>query len=218
MKRKTLRIILLVTTVTIYLSCSCEKENPILPDSPYNGKTTAIFNPDKKYGSVADIDGNVYRTIKIGNQVWMAENLRTTHFDNGDEIPNVTDNEEWAAQLSAAYCNYNNTTNIDTIANYGRMYNWYTVSDSRNLAPKGWRVASPIDWNTLVDYLGGDTIASNKMKEIGNYHWKDPYFSDNSSEFTALQAPFLYLYCLDSNVNKGFNYKNNGYAVRCIKE
>ncbi len=179
------RIILVCVCFSLLLF-GCDKEDPIVRDNPYNGKITAVFNPDKKYGKVTDVDGNVYKTIVIGNQTWMAENLRTTHFRNGESIPNITDSTEWATFATGIYCNYNNTTNVDTIATYGRLYNWYAAADSRNIAPEGWRVPDINDWNILIEYLGGDTIASDKLKEKGNLHWEDAYKSDNSSGFTAL--------------------------------
>jgi len=240
--------------ISIYLSVvliglvviSCGEDQPT-PANLLNGKTTAIFNPRLKYGSVTDVDGNVYKTIKIGNQTWMAENLRTTRYRNGDAIPNVTDTTEWATTKACAYCNYNNTISLDTIATYGRLYNWYAVADERQIAPKGWRVADIADWDILIEYLGGDTVAGDKMKEIGSTHWEDPYYSDNSSGFTALPggwrylsqnckyvgyygvwwassgyneevAGFLYLNYYASKVWRGLNIKNNGYSVRCIKE
>jgi len=101
--------------------------------------------------TVKDIDGNVYDTVKIGNQIWMVENLKTTRYRNGDSIPNVMDATIWANLTSGGFCNYNNITN--NASKYGRLYNWYAVSDSRNLAPVGWHVASDADWTTLQNYL-----------------------------------------------------------------
>jgi len=226
---------------------ACEPDEPAIPNNPLNGRTTAVFNPDKNYGTMSDIDGNIYKTIVIGDQTWMAENLRVTHYRNGTAIPNIVDNEEWAALTTGAYCNYNNTQDLDTIATYGRLYNWYAIDDDQQLAPKGWRVPTINDWLKLIEYLGGDKIASNHLKEEGNTHWKESYQSDNSSGFTAIpngrrylsenfsgfgfysvlwtaseydldQAGFLYLYDFSSNVNKGINYKANGYAIRLIKD
>ncbi|RUT79673.1 fibrobacter succinogenes major paralogous domain-containing protein [Ancylomarina longa] len=232
----------------VFIACvACEKDNPDRPANPLNGKTSAIFNPDKSYGSVTDIDGNEYKTIVIGDQTWMAENLRTTRYRNGEYIPNVLDNEEWAALTNGAYCTYNNTSSLDTIATYGLLYNWYAVADERKIAPKGWRVPTINDWDILINQLGGDTIASYKMKEVGDLHWDDLSESDNSSGFTALpggfrylanasenvgfycvwwampeynetSAGFLFLFCWDSTVSRGINYKKNGFSVRCIKE
>jgi uncharacterized protein (TIGR02145 family) len=226
---------------------ACERNEPQTPINPLNGKTTAIFNSAKKYGTVEDVDGNVYKTIVIGGQTWMAENLRTVHYRNGDVLPNSIDSTQWASLNTGAYCNYNNTTNLDTIATFGRLYNWYAVADSRNISPKGWRVPTIADWDILFSSLGGDSIASNKMKEVGITHWEDPFHSDNSCGFTALPggrryltkkfedmgffgvwwtsseyneitAGFFYLYYFDSLIWKGINFKNNGYALRCIKE
>jgi len=97
-------------------------------------------------------DGKVYQTVQIGDQVWMAENLRETQYRNGDAIPNVTDNSTWAGLSTGARCAYNNS---ETTANtYGYLYNWYAVDDSRNLAPSGWRVPTDGDWKALEMHLG----------------------------------------------------------------
>jgi hypothetical protein len=152
MKNKIINQLVLILGFVITISIGCKKNND-KPNSfynPLNGKTSAIFNQDITYGSVMDIDRNVYKTIVIGNQTWMAENLRTIHYQNGDELQNVADTAQWARLESGAYCNYNNTEDPDTIATYGRLYNWYAVADSRNIAPKGWHVASASEWNTLI--------------------------------------------------------------------
>jgi len=134
---------------------------------------------------VIDFDGNVYKTVKIGTQIWTAENLKVTHYRNGDPIPNVTDNTEWSNLTTGAYCNYNNDpTNAIT---YGKLYNWYAVADSRNLAPIGWHVPSDAEWQTLVNYLGGEEVAGGKMKEAGTEHWASPNTgATNESGFSAL--------------------------------
>ena len=108
-------------------------------------------------GTVTDIDGNLYYTVKIGEQWWMLENLRVTHYRNGDAIPNVTDDAEWEGLSTGAYCDYDNDP--ANVATYGRLYNWYAVGDSRNIAPAGWHVPSDDEWQTLVDYLGGSSVA-----------------------------------------------------------
>ena len=101
---------------------------------------------------IGDTDGNIYRVIKIGNQWWMAENLKVTHYRSGDAIPNVTDNTEWANLTTGAYCNYNN--DAGNVATYGRLYNWYAVDDSRNIAPSGWHVPTDAEWKQLEMSLG----------------------------------------------------------------
>jgi len=98
-------------------------------------------------GTVTDIDGNVYQTIKIGDQWWMAENLKVTHYRNSDPIPHVTDGGTWSYLFTGAYCEYDN--NPANVAIYGRLYNWYAVGDSRNIAPEGWHVPSDDEWKQL---------------------------------------------------------------------
>lgn len=102
--------------------------------------------------TVTDIDGNTYKTIQIGNQRWMAENLKVTRYRNGTAIPTVTSNTDWFNLTTGAYCNYDNSTSDAAI--YGRLYNWYAVNDSRNIAPTGWHVPSDEEWKTLEKYLG----------------------------------------------------------------
>lgn len=98
--------------------------------------------------TVTDIDGNVYRTVKIGSQWWMAENLKVTHYRNDDAIPNITDNTEWSTHTTGAYCCYNNAP--DSAATWGGLYNWHAATDGRNLAPAGWHVPSDAEWQTLL--------------------------------------------------------------------
>lgn len=146
--------------------------------------------------TVTDIDGNVYKTVKIGNQVWMAENLRVTRYRNGKAIPNVTTKSKWKKLKKGAYCSYkNNDSNIGT---YGLLYNWYAVNDSRNLAPAGWHVPTDEEWKQLEMYLGMSQTETNdtgwrgtdeggKLKEIGTTHWKSPNTgATNLSGFTAV--------------------------------
>jgi len=153
------------------------------------------LNPDLSYGVVYDIDGNVYNTITIGTQTWMAENLRTTRYRSGESVPLVTNSSTWATVSNDAQCTYDNMTNVDTIAKIGRLYNFKAVSDSRNLAPVGWHIATDTEWIVLTSYLAGHLESSfsiiNKMSsKIG---WT-PYidgddfglFPDNSSGFSAL--------------------------------
>jgi uncharacterized protein (TIGR02145 family) len=166
------------------------------------GRTSAVFNPDKTYGTVTDIDGNIYKTIKIGNQTWMAENLRTTHYQNGDPIPNIkaiTDPSEWGSQTSGAYCSYKNTSDLDSIATFGLLYNGYAIMDPRNIAPAGWHVPTDAEWDTLINYvaagdamtdsLGVTPIVGGRLKETGTLHWVYPT-ADNSSGFTALPIAY----------------------------
>ena len=136
------------------------------------------------YGTVTDFDGNVYHTITIGSQVWTVENLKTTHYRDGTAIPFVTDNTAWTALSTGAYCNYNNDESIAAV--YGKLYNWYAVVDSRNIAPAGWHAPSYAEWNTLANYLGGSNAAGGRLKEAGSAHWTAPNIATNSSGFSAL--------------------------------
>ena len=146
-------------------------------------------------GTVTDIDGNVYQTIVIGNQEWMMENLKVTHYRNGDQIPHLTDDGDWASTFSGAYCVYDNDPSYANT--YGNLYNWFAVDDSRGLAPEGWHVPThddwhaDNDWNELVDYLGGSVVAGGKMKETGTTHWNSPNTgATNESGFTALPGGY----------------------------
>jgi uncharacterized protein (TIGR02145 family) len=104
--------------------------------------------------AVKDFDGNVYKTFKAGNQLWMAENLKVTHYRNGNPIPNVKDPKEWIKLTAGAYCDVNNNPEMTKVL--GRLYNWYSVSDPRNVCPAGWHVPTDADWNTLAILLFGD--------------------------------------------------------------
>jgi uncharacterized protein (TIGR02145 family) len=179
--------LLLIVTFLVF-ALSCKKDDASRPINPLNGKTKAVFNQVKKYGTLTDIDANIYKTIVIGTQTWMAENLRVTRYNNGDTINEIMDNSAWISKKFGVYCNYNNTKNIDTISTYGRLYNWYAVNTNM-LCPIGWHVPSDDELTTLINYLGGDTIAGAELKEIGTKHWSSPNNrTDNASGFTALPA------------------------------
>jgi len=134
--------------------------------------------------TVTDIDGNVYNTVTIGSQIWMKENLRTTHFRSGESIPNVINEILWGIRGSSAYANYNNNDSLTEI--YGRLYNWYSVTDSLNIAPDGWHVPSNAEWIELINYLGGASTAGGKLKEAGFVHWSTSNTGDDSSGFKGL--------------------------------
>jgi uncharacterized protein (TIGR02145 family) len=142
--------------------------------------------------TVKDIDGNVYKTITIGTQTWMAENLKVTKYRNGDSIPNLTDNQQWenvtaGANRTGAYCDYENTPGNSTT--YGKLYNGYAVNDPRGLAPNGWHVPTKSEWATLIDYLGGKDVAGDKLKEKGNAHYTSLNTgATNETGFTALPS------------------------------
>jgi len=159
--------------------------------SSCTGQTNAINN------TIKDVDGNVYHTLTIGTQTWMVENLKTTKYRNGDQIPNVTDNAAWSNHTTGAYCNYNN--DATTGNKYGKLYNSSAVRDSRNLAPIGWHVANDADWKKLVYYVAAylgtsgsiakalasttDWVSSNDAGAVGNDLTKN-----NTTGFSALPA------------------------------
>ena len=116
----------------------------------------------------------------ICNQVWMTKNLDVSHYRNGDPIPQVTDPALWSSLTTGAWCWYNNDS-ATYAATYGRLYNWYAVNDSRGLAPLGWHIPSDAEWTTLINCLGGGSIAGSKMKSTGSYQaGTGLWFIDNS--------------------------------------
>jgi uncharacterized protein (TIGR02145 family) len=142
---------------------------------------TITFNSDLTYGVVSDVDGNTYKTIEIGTQTWMAENLRTTKFNDGEVILNVTDNKAWTQLTTQSYCWYNNDETNKYV--YGALYNAISID---KLCPANWHVPSYDDWKTLTSFLGGIDVAGGKLKETGTAHWFGPNsVSDNASGFSA---------------------------------
>ena len=138
--------------------------------------------------TVSDIDGNLYHTVVIGTQTWTVENLKVAKYRNGDAIPEVTGVAAWSALATGAWCNYNNDAANGTT--YGKLYNWFAVTDPRGLAPAGWHIPSKDEWKTLSDYLGGGlnggglTNCPYKLKNTTG--WDVNTGSTNSSGFTAL--------------------------------
>jgi uncharacterized protein (TIGR02145 family) len=155
-----------------------------------------LFCGCEKTGTVSDIDGNVYKTISIGEQEWMAENLKTTKYDNGDPIPEVAIDSEWGGLTAGAWCYYNNEEAYNDP--YGKLYNWYAATDSRNLCPAGWHVPGDAEWTVLTDYLGGEPVAGGKMKTRGTIQagtglWESPNTAaDNRSGFTGLPGGYRF--------------------------
>jgi len=154
---------------------------------------------------VKDIDGNVYHTVKIGEQIWMAENLKVTHYRNGDKMPNIKADTLWRAFISGAYCNYDNSEK--NVKEYGRLYNWYAVMDKRGIAPEGWHVPSDLEVTMLVNYLSLHGYAyKNKKGAVAKslavkQGWKNIKYEgrvgndqegNNSSGFSGLPAGHRY--------------------------
>jgi uncharacterized protein (TIGR02145 family) len=196
--------------------------------------------------SCIDIDGNAYPTIVIGNQVWMAENLRVTKYRNGNPIPIVTGDAAWQALTSGAYCWYNNNQSAN--AKYGAMYNWYAVNDPRGLCPQGWRVPTNADWTTLINALGGTNLAGGKLKATsplwqspngdatnstgfsglpGGFRWswglfehvgvRGAWWTGTQDSFTGLVSSW-YVYSTNGNAFHGEADQWRGLSVRCIRD
>ena len=136
------------------------------------------------YGTVTDVEGNVYKIVTIGSQTWMKENLKTTKFNNGDPIPLVKDPFDWGTLKTAAYCWYNNDSSYKRT--YGALYNFYTI-DSSNICPTGWHVPDFEEWSALASYLGLIVDVGSKIKENDTEHWAYPNAgATNESGFTGL--------------------------------
>jgi uncharacterized protein (TIGR02145 family) len=193
----------------------------------------------KEEMTVSDVEGNVYKTVTIGNQVWMAENLKTTKYNDGTNITMAAGN----LPTTEAYFYYDNDISNKDI--YGALYNWYAVNTAK-LCPTGWHVPNNAEWQTLTDYLGGFYVAGGKMKEEGYNHWLAPNTgATNESGFTALPGGWAihaymgesayfsssseyetnnsWSYYLNLFYNSsaggigGATFKEYGYSVRCLK-
>lgn len=129
-----------------------------------------------------------YKTVNIGYQEWMAENLNVSHFRNGDPIPEARTNEEWekaAEKRQPAWCYYDNKPSNGE--KYGKLYNWFTVNDPRGIAPEGWHVPNDNEWKELTDYLGGDDLAGGKLKDNATKQWVIPNIgATNETGFAGL--------------------------------
>jgi uncharacterized protein (TIGR02145 family) len=158
----------------LMLTTSCKKD-----------KHDSIFPPSGEL--VTDIDGNIYHTVVIGSQTWMSENLTTTRYRNGDSIGTTYPKDADLSNLIEPKYQwaYNDQDNL--LKFFGRLYTWYVVNDSRNIAPEGWHVSTDTDWAILTNFLGGDSIAAPKLKDTELISWQYPYnVTTNQSGFTAL--------------------------------
>jgi uncharacterized protein (TIGR02145 family) len=154
-----------------------------------NNKGTAYGNEFLFTTPLTDIDGNIYNIVTIGEQIWMTQNLRTTKFSDNSDIPQVTDNAAWSTISTPAFCWYKNDE-FSNKQNYGALYNWFAVNTGK-LCPTGWHVPSEKEWMALTDNLGGEFIASGKLKEVGKEHWMDPNDgATNDYGFTALPGGY----------------------------
>ena len=168
--KNTLRISVVILIIILIQSCKKEVDNLI-----------------------KDSDGNVYTSVTIGTQVWMVENLKTTKYRNGDLIGTTTPASLNIIDESTPKYHWAYDSNEINVATYGRLYTWYAVTDSRKVCPVGWHVPSDAEWTELTDYLGGEDVASGKLKETGTTHWSDPNEgATNETGFTALPGGFRF--------------------------
>ena len=168
----------------------------LLPGTTYYLRAYATNLTGTAYGNqiifntkIADIDANVYATVKIGNQIWMAENLRTTKYSDNTPIPPIPGYSDWIAATTPGYCWYNNDIANKTV--YGALYSWLVVDPAsnggKNVCPVGWRVPTETDWVILVGVFGDELKAGEMLKEEGFAHWISPNTgATNGSKFTAL--------------------------------
>ena len=188
---------------------------------------------------------NEITEVKIGNQIWMTQNLKVAHFRNGDSVPYAKTAEEWekaGKEQKPAWCYYNNDPANDS--KYGKLYNWYAVNDPRGLAPNGWHIPSDVEWKQLTDFIGGNEAARKKLKSISG--WELNGNGTNESGFNGLPGGYRYdygffnygglfavwwaspvnytsfawLYYQAYNFGNAFRYfptKAFGFSVRCVK-
>ncbi len=221
----------------------------------YWGNSYKILRLKTNDSTVQDIDGNIYHTIKIGTQTWLVENLKTTRYNDGVTIPNITNTTTWyeygtgtvngyPAVEKAAWCYYDNNVGNNTL--HGKLYNWHAVKTGK-LAPTGWHVPTKIEWETLINYLGGSSVAGGKMKITTL--WNSPNIgASNSSGFSADPCGYrdnhgdfggigdfsgwwsstqstnntnwawnYYLENISANIITDEGSKTPGLAIRCIK-
>ena len=151
------------------------------------GQQTIQMQPKKNSETVTDIDGNVYHTVTIGTQTWMLEDLKTTRYRNGDFIGTTSPATLDISSESTPKYQWAYAGNDSNVATYGRLYTWYAATDKRNICPVGWHVPTKVEWDILINYLGGEKAAQGKLKEAGTKHWNSPNTdATNESGFTAL--------------------------------
>jgi uncharacterized protein (TIGR02145 family) len=195
---------------------------------------------------VTDVEGYTYKTVRIGNTIWMAENLRTTTFSDGSSIQIAESNSAWTNMNSSAYCWYNNDETTYK-ATYGAIYNGYTI-ESGKICPTGWHVPKVEDWSYLREFLGDSATIGGNLKEAGTEHWLTPNRgADNSSGFTALPGGIRYfegtyssirsyasfwsasmpvtnelwsisLYFADEAFKMNHRSRKYGFSIRCVKD
>jgi uncharacterized protein (TIGR02145 family) len=219
---------IITLNLLLVLSFSCKKQSEAPP------------------GPVTDLEGNTYKTIRAGTQIWMAENLKSAILNDGTEISLTTSSVTWRDLTAPGYCWYNND-NISTGATYGALYNGYTVNTGK-LCPAGWHIPDTEEWQILREFLTDTISEGGRLKESGTEHWFTPNKgATNSIGFTALPSGFRYtdgsftaiqsytgfwlasgsgtnyewflgLYYGDAAATMNYVSKKYGLSVRCIKD
>ncbi|MBU6158274.1 MAG: hypothetical protein KGP35_04495, partial [Bacteroidetes bacterium] len=216
-------------------------------NTSHNCGAANVHNPTIAYGSMTDQDGNVYKTVQIGNQTWMAENLKTTKFRNGAAISNITDSAQWHNNTTGAYCSYNN--NVLNDCPYGKLYNWHAVNSTNQLCPTGWHVPTDIEWTALTNFFPTAELgAGSRMKSAGTQYWLNGNIgATNNSGFSGLPggnrdaeqsfagiglwgiwwtstqngsttALVRFLSANELSASALSAFKSSGYSVRCMKD
>jgi uncharacterized protein (TIGR02145 family) len=202
--------------------------------------------PTQEKGTFTDShDGHVYKWVKIGNQIWMAENLNVNKFRNGDPIPEIKTDIEWIEareKKQPAWCYYAN--DLANGVKYGRLYNWFALNDPRGLAPKGWHISNNSEWKILINFLGGENVAGKKMKSTSG--WNHNGNGTNISGFSAIPSgvrrgkgsfgigdDVYWWSCTEEDeffawchgimsildiINSPHALKSSGFSVRCLRD
>jgi uncharacterized protein (TIGR02145 family) len=202
--------------------------NPILQTGISTATCGAInvLNAASTYGSMTDQDGNVYKTVVIGTQEWMAENLKASHYRNGINIPLVNNSTVWQGLTGDALCWYNDDSATYNCP-FGKLYNWYAVTSVNNLCPSGWHIPSDSEWNKLAINLDNtadttciacvqSSISGGKLKTTGTQYWSMPNnAADNSSGFSAIAGGYRNNFGLFSNQgSSSFYWSNSVYNTQ----
>jgi uncharacterized protein (TIGR02145 family) len=173
----------------------------LTPNSTYYLRAYAINGVGTGYGnelilktytgSISDIDGNQYHTVTIGTQLWMAENLKTTKYQNGAQVGTTTPAQLNITGESTPKYQWAAGADENNIPTYGRLYTWYAITDDRNICPLGWHIPTTGEWDILSNYLGGESVAGSKLKEAGLLHFSSQNSdATNESGFTALPSGY----------------------------
>lgn len=157
-------LFLLLTSIPAWGQGMRPMQSPT-PSNPMPSRVATGLTPD-----LTDADSNVYATVRIADQLWMAENLRSSTYADGTPIPNVTDGASWTDLTTGAWAHYQNETAYDPL--FGKLYNWYAVAEPSGLCPDGWRVSSLEDWQVLSEHLGGEQVAGGALKSTDAVLWQ----------------------------------------------